>query len=159
MACTRATPARVGEYEAVTGSFKLLDAHSFKRTWGIPLPAQHDPDSIPSEIHNFACGPDEEPTAVLALPGHAPDAAFCLGTVFIRPEETEPTKGRILLFGISSDEGASNGFVRSLRTLASREVPGCAYALVRMTDELIVAAVNTAVSDGISMPGRLQKMD
>ncbi|EJF63344.1 hypothetical protein DICSQDRAFT_153890 [Dichomitus squalens LYAD-421 SS1] len=129
VACTRTTPDRIGDYEEVTGSFKLLDAHSFQ------------------QLHNFLCQADEEPSSVLTLPAHGSGAspAFALGTVYIRPEEREPSKGRILLFSVSSTEGARGANVRSLHTLASVNVGGCVYALANLSENLIVAAINTSV--------------
>ena len=98
------------------------------------------------------CNPDEEPTAVLSIsaPGLRSSPAFCLGTVVIRPEEKEPSKGRILLLAISSAQGSQGGPIRSLQILASKDVRGCVYALVRMSNEFVAAAINTAVSAFIS---------
>ncbi|KAI0372253.1 hypothetical protein BV20DRAFT_991870 [Pilatotrama ljubarskyi] len=124
IACTRTSPGRVGDDEVVMGSFKLLDAYSFQ------------------QLHHFQCNPEEEPTAVLALPGEGSNAspAFCLGTVVIRPEEREPSRGRLVLFSLSSSDG-----VRSLMILASQDVRGCVYALAHVSEGIIAAAVNTSV--------------
>ena len=84
---------------------------------------------------------------MLALPtnGSESSPAFVLGTVHIRPEEREPSKGRIVLLSVSSSEGARGANVRSLRALASVDVGGCVYALAHLSENLIVAAVNTSV--------------
>ncbi|KAI0647974.1 CPSF A subunit region-domain-containing protein [Trametes meyenii] len=125
VACTRTAPGRVGDKEDITGSFKLLDAHSFQ------------------QLHHFQCNPDEEPSAVLALPGEGSDRcpALCLGTVVVRPEEKEPSRGRLVVFSLASSEG-----VRSLSILASQDVKGCVYTLARVSDDVIVAAINTSVA-------------
>ncbi|KAI0826862.1 CPSF A subunit region-domain-containing protein [Trametes gibbosa] len=124
VACTRTVPERVGDLEAITGSFKLLDAHSFE------------------QVHHFQCDSDEEPSAVLALPGDGTELSpvFCVGTVVIRPEEREPSSGRLLLFSLSSADG-----VRTLTTLTSQNVKGCVYALALVSENLIAAAINTNV--------------
>ncbi|KAI0335819.1 hypothetical protein GY45DRAFT_705258 [Cubamyces sp. BRFM 1775] len=124
VACTRANPGRIGEDDAITGSFKLLDAHSF------------------SQLHHFQCKPDEEPSSVLALPGDGSGSspAFCLGTVVIRPEEREPSRGRLVLFSLTSVDGS-----RLLSVLASHETSGCVYALAQISDGVIAAAINSSV--------------
>ncbi|KAI8986077.1 CPSF A subunit region-domain-containing protein [Trametes punicea] len=124
IACTRTLPGRVGDDEDITGSFKLLDAHSF------------------SQLHHFQCNPDEEPSSVLALPGDGSGSspAFCLGTVVIRPEEREPSRGRLVLFSLSSVDGS-----RLLSVLASHDIKGCVYALAHVSHGVIAAAVNTSV--------------
>lgn len=65
---------------------------------------------------------------------------FCLGTVVIRPEEREPSSGRLLLFSLSSADG-----VRTLNTLTMHKVKGCVYALALISENLIAAAINTNV--------------
>ncbi|CDO76087.1 hypothetical protein BN946_scf184649.g13 [Trametes cinnabarina] len=124
VACVRASPGRIGDDEDITGSFKLLDGHSF------------------SQLHHFQCNPDEEPSAVLALPGKGSGStpAFCLGTVVIRPEEREPSHGRLVLFSLSSVDGS-----RLLSVLASQDVKGCVYALAHVAENVIAAAINTSV--------------
>ncbi|OSD07132.1 hypothetical protein PYCCODRAFT_1449240 [Trametes coccinea BRFM310] len=124
VACVRTTPGRIGDDEDVTGSFKLLDAHSF------------------SQLHHFQCNPDEEPSSVVSLPGQGSGSspAFCLGTVVIRPEEREPSRGRLVLFSLSSVDGS-----RLLSVLASQDVKGCVYALAHISENVIAAAVNTSV--------------
>ncbi|KAI0720554.1 CPSF A subunit region-domain-containing protein [Cerioporus squamosus] len=126
VACTRTAPGRIGDLEEVTGSFKLLDAHSFR------------------ELQQFNCSAEEEPSSVLALPGagSGKSPAFVLGTVTIRPEEREPTRGRIVLLSVASLEGTNT---RSLDVLAMEDVRGCVYAIARLSDDLIAAAINTSV--------------
>ena len=152
VACLRTTPGRIGDLEDVKGSFKLMDARTFK---GKRRPCQKIcctqlTSSLSStELHEYPCKADEWPTSVLALPNTdcaGPLPAFCLGSVVMRLEETEPSKGYLTIFGISSAEAPRGGTVRNLRVLASKEVVGCPYAVVRMSDQLIAAGVNTAVS-------------
>ncbi|KAI0766387.1 CPSF A subunit region-domain-containing protein [Trametes elegans] len=125
VSCVRTLPGRVGDSETVTGSFKLFDGHTFQ------------------QLHHFLCNPDEEPTAVLALPGEGTESnpVFALGTMVVRPEQAEPSQGRIILFSLSSTNG-----VRSLKEVASQPVNGCVYALVNVGDGVIAAAVNSAVT-------------
>ncbi|RPD77741.1 hypothetical protein L226DRAFT_544225 [Lentinus tigrinus ALCF2SS1-7] len=113
VACIRIAPGRIGDLEEVTGSFKLLDAHSSR------------------ELHEFNCSAEEEPASVLVLPGagSGKSPAFALGTVFIRPDEREPSTGRIVLFSVASTEGTNT---RSLDVLATEDVRG--------------SAINTSVS-------------
>ncbi|KAI1790140.1 mono-functional DNA-alkylating methyl methanesulfonate N-term-domain-containing protein [Ganoderma leucocontextum] len=129
VACTRRAPSRIGDYEQPTGCFKLLDAHSFQ------------------QLHNFLCDTGEEPSSVLSLPttGLGSSPALVLGTVYIRPDEREPSQGRILLFSVSQTEGERGSSVRSLHTLASQEVGGCVYALAHLSENYIIAAINSSV--------------
>ncbi|TFK91964.1 hypothetical protein K466DRAFT_514387 [Polyporus arcularius HHB13444] len=126
VACTRTVAGRIGDPEEVTGSLKLLDTHSLR------------------ELHEFNCSAEEEPSAVIALPGvgSGKSPAFVLGTVVIRPEEREPTRGRIVLLSVASAEGMNT---RSFDVLAVEDVRGCVYALARVSDGLIAAAINTSV--------------
>ncbi len=84
---------------------------------------------------------------MLSLPtnGSGSSPALVLGTVYIRPEEREPSQGRILLFSVLQTEGERGASVRSLHTLASQEVGGCAYALAHLSENYIIAAINSSV--------------
>ena len=57
-----------------------------------------------TELNEFNCTMEEEPSSVLALPGTGSGntPAFALGTVVIRPEEREPSRGRIVLLSVAS---------------------------------------------------------
>ncbi|KAI0754895.1 mono-functional DNA-alkylating methyl methanesulfonate N-term-domain-containing protein [Daedaleopsis nitida] len=116
VACTRTVPGRIGDVEETSGWFKLLDAHSFR------------------QLDNYLCNPDEEPTAVLALPG-SNEAVFCLGTVTIRESEREPSHGRIVLFSLDPPQTPRT------RAPCMRAV----YAIVRLSDDYLAVAVNTSV--------------
>lgn len=151
VACTRMTPGRVGDYEQPTGSFKLLDAHSFQRKSCKSPGSCWCPYYFP-ELHHFLCDTGEEPSSVLSLPtnGAGSSPALVLGTVYIRPEEKEPSQGRILLFSVLQTEGERGVSVRSLHTLASQEVGGCVYALAHLSENYIIAAINSSVRFSVS---------
>ena len=103
---------------------------------------------VTPELHEYFCNPDEEPSAVLALPGDGLNntPVLCVGTVVIRHEEREPSRGRIMLFAIASPTQAHRGGpARSLHVLTSENVRGCVYAIVRLSADSLVAAVNTSV--------------
>ncbi|KAH9924683.1 CPSF A subunit region-domain-containing protein [Epithele typhae] len=117
VACTKTAIERVGDIPEVTSSFKLIDAHSFQ------------------QLDSFACKPDEVAFSVciLSVPGPVPRTAFCVGTVVFRPEETEPSHGRIVVLGVSSHSP------RSLEVLASHEVYGAVYTIEPISDALFAA--------------------
>lgn len=81
----------------------------------------------------------------LSTNGSDSSPALVLGTVYIRPEEREPSQGRILLFSVLQAEGDRGAGMRSLDTLASQEVGGCVYALAHLSENHIVAAINSSV--------------
>ncbi|EKM59045.1 uncharacterized protein PHACADRAFT_181065 [Phanerochaete carnosa HHB-10118-sp] len=117
----KSAPARVGEAELQESTFEIKDSVTF------------------STISLFTAEPDEEITAVLALPAGAP-GCFVVGTVKHQHGEFEPSAGRLILFGVvpSVDGG------RELKKLAEAEANGCVYALAAVENG-VAAAVNTSV--------------
>ena len=98
-----------------------------------------------TELNEFNCTMEEEPSSVLALPGagSGKTPAFALGTVVIRPEEREPSRGRIVLLSVAS---AQETHTKTLDILATEDVRGCVYAIASLSHDLIAAAINTSVS-------------
>lgn len=79
-------------------------------------------------------------TARLDLRGNE-KSYFAVGTMFYEDMESEPSRGRVLLFNVDGLETRS-----VLPHLAAQtEIKGCAYALMSQNGKL-VAAVNTGVS-------------
>ncbi|GJE83978.1 DNA damage-binding protein 1 [Phanerochaete sordida] len=117
----KSAPARVGEAELQDSTFRILDGITF------------------NTISSFLAEPDEEVSAVLALPTGAL-GAFMVGTVRHQHGEFEPSSGRLILFDLVPVIGGE----RELRKLAEVEANGCVYALASVENGVAVA-VNTAV--------------
>ncbi|KAJ8080825.1 hypothetical protein PM082_017660 [Marasmius tenuissimus] len=129
VATDRTEPARIGDDEVISGSFRLLDDTTFE------------------EYDRFNCSPHEIPMSMTTLTLSVPEdddriTCFCLGTAIIRLEETEPSEGRIVLFSAKPGTSSSNNF--SLVTHAAEDVKGAVYSLAVVND-LLVAAVNSSV--------------
>lgn len=71
------------------------------------------------------------------------DTVICVGTVFFKFEEKEPSQGRLLLFKVELDSGLSRK-KRQLKQISELDVQGCVYALARVNG-LLVAAIGPAV--------------
>lgn len=103
-------------------------------------PALHVPDfrltSWFAVLADIALDPMEECQSIISLPV-GDSRKYIVGTAFVLPTESEPTKGRLLLFS----ETAS----RSYELTAQINVDGCAYALASLTDNHVAAAVNSQV--------------
>ncbi|KAI0269851.1 CPSF A subunit region-domain-containing protein [Gloeopeniophorella convolvens] len=125
VACVRNDPGRVGDIESSTSSLKLLDDKTF------------------DALGQFTCQPDEEITAITSLPLPGGDSVICVGTVFFRPEEREPSQGRVLLFTTEPLLDASGK--RELKKLAEIDANGCVYALACVKG-LLAAAIGPSVS-------------
>lgn len=65
---------------------------------------------------------------------------FCLGTVFLRLDEMEPTSGRILLCEAKQATPSLIG----LNQVVSHEVSGCVYSVSEVKG-MLAAAVNSSV--------------
>jgi len=65
---------------------------------------------------------------------------LCVGTVVVDPHDLEPTKGRLIIFKVHTDEGRP-----SLHLVSSTPVQGCVYAMVSRRNTLALS-VNSAVS-------------
>lgn len=102
---------------------------------------------IRAELAQFVCEPGEEISAILALPvgeDHS-SPCFCIGTVQLRADETEPSHGRIIAFAFGSNEGSVSSKTPILHIVAMTDVQGCVYQLANV-DGMIAAAVNTSVN-------------
>ena len=64
---------------------------------------------------------------------------LCVGTVVVDPHDLEPTKGRLIVFKVHTDEGRP-----SLHLVSSTPVQGCVYAMVSKKNTLALS-VNSAV--------------
>jgi len=62
-----------------------------------------------------------------------------VGTVVVDPHDLEPTKGRLIIFKVHTDEGRP-----SLQSVSSTPVRGCVYAMVSRKNTLALS-VNSAV--------------
>ncbi|KAL0066188.1 hypothetical protein AAF712_006813 [Marasmius tenuissimus] len=123
VATDRTEPARIGDDEVISGSFRLLDDTTF----------EGNPHEIPMSMTTLTLSVPEDDDRI---------TCFCLGTAIIRLEETEPSEGRIVLFSAKPGTSSSNNF--SLVTHAAEDVKGAVYSLAVVND-LLVAAVNSSV--------------
>jgi hypothetical protein len=64
---------------------------------------------------------------------------LCVGTVVVDPHDLEPTKGRLIVFKVNTDERKP-----SIHLVSSTPVRGCVYAIVSKENTLALA-VNSAV--------------
>jgi hypothetical protein len=71
------------------------------------------------------------------------DTVICVGTVFIKFGEKEPSQGRLLLFKAELDARLSRT-KRQLKQISELDVKGCVYALARVNG-LLAAAIGPAV--------------
>lgn len=117
----KSAPARVGEAELQESTFRVMDGITF------------------NTISVFSAEPDEEVTAVLALPADVL-GSFVVGTVRHQHGEFEASAGRLILFDLVPSVGGE----RELKKLAEVEANGCVYALASV-EKGIAAAVNTSV--------------
>jgi hypothetical protein len=77
------------------------------------------------------------------IPSSEGDTVICVGTVFLKLGEKEPSQGRLLLFKAELDETLSRK-KRQLKQISELDVKGCVYALARVNG-LLVAAIGPAV--------------
>lgn len=69
---------------------------------------------------------------------------YVVGTALIDANEVEPTKGRLLI--IAEREGDNKDGTRSFELVGQREIKGCAYALTKVCNSYLAAAINSQVS-------------
>jgi len=85
----------------------------------------------------FELGPNEQPCALLTLviedQADAAQVLLVVGTAFARPDEPEPTAGRLLVLDVSE---------RSLELLTETRIKGACYALEAFSSRSILAGVN-----------------
>lgn len=77
------------------------------------------------------------------IPSSEGDTAICVGTVFFKIGEKEPSQGRLLLFKAEADAKLSRKR-RHLKQISELNVEGCVYALARVNG-LLAAAICSAV--------------
>ncbi|KAF4605198.1 hypothetical protein EYR40_003981 [Pleurotus pulmonarius] len=122
--CSRTPPVRIGEAEIPTGSFKLLDEVTFEN------------------LCEVFSDPHEDFTAITKMKSIGDDkivSVYCVGSLRYKPQEIEPTGGRLYAFAVSYQQSTMQ-----ISVLASEEVNGCVYA-VSVVGNLIAAAVNSTV--------------
>ena len=74
---------------------------------------------------------------------------LCAGTVVVDPHDLEPTKGRLIVFKVNTDQVKP-----SLHLVSSTPVRGCVYAIVSKENTLALA-VNSAVRPHLSEQKRI----
>jgi CPSF A subunit region. len=99
-------------------------------------------------LSQFNCELDEEITAVTTMNPLIESKTmplFCLGTLWYKPDEKEPTDGRLLIFTAYDNDSQSRMTTLQLSLVASMHVKGCVYSLA-VVNGMIAAAVNASVS-------------
>ena len=91
----------------------------------------------------FTSKNDEEVTTVKMIPLSKGDTAICIGTVFHKFGEKEPSQGRLLLFKAELDARLSRK-KRQLKLISELDVNGCVYALAPVNG-LLAAAIGPTV--------------
>jgi DNA damage-binding protein 1 len=91
----------------------------------------------------FTCQTDEEVTTIRMIPSPEGDTFICVGTVFFKFGEKEPSQGRLLLFEAEFDVRLSRK-KRQLKQISELDVKSCVYALARVNG-LLAAAIGPAV--------------
>lgn len=94
------------------------------------------------DLCEFFSEPHEEFTAIARLKSVTDVenlSVYCVGSLRYKPQEIEPTGGRLYAFAASYQQSTMQ-----ISVLASEEVNGCVYA-VTVVGDLIAAAVNSAV--------------
>ncbi|KAK4702664.1 DNA damage-binding protein 1, partial [Phenoliferia sp. Uapishka_3] len=117
--CLRRDINRSTGEQTTQGSIKILDAESFEVLSDIPLLEEEEGQSI----------------CVLSI---GTDKCYAIGTAFVRPGETEPSAGRILLI-------AQQGMDRTFHQAAGLDIKGCPYSMVEPSPGHLAAAVNSQV--------------
>ncbi|KAF9069809.1 CPSF A subunit region-domain-containing protein [Rhodocollybia butyracea] len=125
--CVRTEPSRLGENGRITSSFKMLDDATLR------VLAQTDL-LLDEQIMSLA---------LINVPTNdgMTKPLFCIGTVFLRLDEMEPTSGRILLFEARQATPSLIG----LNQVVSHKVSGCVYSVTGVKG-MLAAAVNSSVS-------------
>ena len=94
-------------------------------------------------LGQITCQNSEEITAVQMIPFPAEgNSAVCVGTVFFRPNEREPSQGRLLLITAESDATTARG---QWKKNSEMNINGCVYALAHVNG-LLAASIGSSVS-------------
>jgi len=125
VACLRENPARLGEPESITSSFKILE------------------DGSCTQLGQYDCGQEEEITAIhtLSVPHQKCSLpCFAVGSCKYESGETEPKRGQLMVFRVHHESFSPPKLILA----ASTQVYGCIFALTTV-DGMIAAAVNSSV--------------
>ena len=141
VACVRTEPGRVGDDGPTLSSLKLLDDKTFDGANAHHRYRSYLMDTMFTVLGQFTCENTEEITAIHTIPLPEGCSAICVGTVFFKPNEREPSQGRLLLMTAESDETAG----RQLKKNSEMNINGCVYALARVNG-LLAASIGPSVS-------------
>ncbi|KAF8133979.1 CPSF A subunit region-domain-containing protein [Boletus edulis] len=122
VACTRPTPAQVGQPETFSSTVQVFNHTSFGKLSEFEVEEGEEVTSL----HAFTATLSDVPTSLL-----------CAGITSYDDGEREPSRGRLVLL-------QPNGSRASLVVMASVIVRGCVYAIASRQN-MILAAVNSSV--------------
>lgn len=143
VACFRENPARLGEPETITSSFKILEDGSCTRKSLFPLSLSLIRGAFCVELGQYDCGQEEEITAIhtLSVPHQKCSLpCFAVGSCKYESGETEPKRGQLMVFRVHHESFSPPKLILA----ASTQVYGCIFALTTV-DGMIAAAVNSSV--------------
>ncbi|KAL8286521.1 hypothetical protein RQP46_004538 [Phenoliferia psychrophenolica] len=115
--CLRRDINRSTGEQTTRGSLKIIDAESFEVLTDLTLLEEEEGQSI----------------CVLTV---GTDKCYAVGTTFVRPGETEPSAGRILII-------TQQGTDRTFHQVASHNIKGCPYSIVEPSPGHLAAAINS----------------
>ncbi|KAF8158252.1 mono-functional DNA-alkylating methyl methanesulfonate N-term-domain-containing protein [Crassisporium funariophilum] len=127
--CNRNEPTRIGDFEPTKSSFRLLDDNSLAHLGQVNLESDEEIASVTSFSMSFEG--QKRPF-------------FCLGTFRYKPEETEPSSGRLLIYTAYTSAKQSRVPSLELSLVTYAEVKGLVFD-IKFVEEKIVAAVNSSV--------------
>lgn len=88
-------------------------------------------------VHYFKLSENESPCSVISCSlGEDPNVYFFVGTAFVKPDESEPTTGRILVFSVVD---------MKLKLVAETTVKGAVYSL-NPFNRMLLASINSKVT-------------
>ncbi|KAG9315581.1 CPSF A subunit region-domain-containing protein [Chiua virens] len=122
VACTRSTPAEIGQAEIFDSTVQVFNHTSFEKLSEFEV----DQGDEVTSLHTFVATLQDEQTSFL-----------CVGVTSYDSGEREPSRGRLVLL-------QANGPRALLVVMASANVKGCVYAITSVQNR-VLAAVNSSV--------------
>jgi hypothetical protein len=121
------------------GVLRLLDQTSFECMVKFAVSGKMYSRSSRTAFCEAPCDPAEHINAMGTV-NLSKATYLCVGTVVVDPHDLEPTKGRLVVFKVHTEDARP-----SLHQVSSTPVRGCVYAIVSKQNVLVLA-VNSAVS-------------
>ncbi|KAG8793975.1 hypothetical protein FRC16_010750 [Serendipita sp. 398] len=134
LGCVRREPSRDEAYDATTSSFKLLDATTFEHLNSYSVPSTEEITKV--------CV-----TSLGVNDGDISSKYIAVGTAVWGEDESEPTKGRILLFTAVNTQSTfiatRNASAPILNLMLEQEITGAVVSMCGLGDAYLAVIVNT----------------